>query len=274
MMRINTLSILSILIVSSQATRGLKGLSRILEDTWNDDNANYTYHFEVESSARSEAEPTSSSISSSSMNVTHIQEMIVNRAQKYKEVVESKAWEFYQSSPSEWTESQWDFVLMLFGGLLLLSCCCLSAACAYCCIYRREDKDGPSSKHEDRYAKLMWYNRLKRHRSRYRKERYKHEDTDTIESQPTFDSGGSISAVSSFETFGTTTKNDKKESLLKKSGKKKKSKETKGSYESPKNKRQDTTELSLGSILSFEMENEGTDTPHKSIGRSRTRVEC
>jgi hypothetical protein len=281
-MRIITLPILSILIVSSQAIGGLKGTShqsltsRILED-WNDDIANYSYHFEIESNARSEADPTnSSSISGGgrTVNVTHIQEMIVNQAQKYKEAAESKAWEFYQSSPSEWTESQWDFVFILFGALLLLSCCCLSAFCTYCCIYRRDDKDGPSA-NKDEYAKRMWYNRLKKHRSRYRKDRYEEKDADTIESQPTFDTFDSGASISVASTFEMTRKNDKKESLLKKSGKEKKTKQTKGSYESPKNKGQDAFQQSPGSTLStFEMENEMADTPKKKNGRSRSRVEC
>jgi hypothetical protein len=268
-----TLSVLSLLLSFAQATGGLKGgsrelsslTSRVLETAWLDDDGNYTYRFEVDSNTRSSSGYNTNS--SSSINITHIQEMVTNQVQNYKAAAESKVWEFYQSSPSEWTESQWDFVLILFGGLLLLSCCCLSACCAYCCIYRGQDDDALSAKQEDRYIKRMWYNRLRRHRERYRKEREEvSTDADTIESQPTFDSNASTisSVMSSFEMV----KNDKKESLLKKCGRSKSSRSTKtrktqGTYESP----------SPGSLLStFEVDK--SETPKKSNGRSRDRVEC
>lgn len=277
-----TLPILSIIIATSQASKVyLKGTprqslkSRSLQDA-NDDIANHTYLFEVESYARGDAEPENNTYSeaaepTTNVNVTHIQDMIVNQAQKYKDAAESKAWEFYSSSPSEWTESQWNFVMLSILGMLLCSCCCLLTTCAYCCVYRGSNDDDETFTKHAGYIRRMRHNRLKRYRNRYRNERQYEEDTDTdtIESQPTFDSGGSISVASSFEMVA---KNDKKESLLKKSGKsKRKSKETKGSYESPKNR---VAPQSPDSILStFEMNNGGNvKTPQKSNGRNKKEV--
>lgn len=63
----------------------------------------------------------------------------VSKVNQYKEATAEKAWEFYESPPSEWSSSQWDFVTALLGGLFV-TCCLASMACAHCCIYR-DDED-------------------------------------------------------------------------------------------------------------------------------------
>ena len=242
--------------------------SRSLEDAWTDDDGNYTYRFEVESSARSEAAPTSNS----TINITHIQKVVSSQVQNYKAAAESKAYEFYQNSPSEWTDGQWEFVMMSFLGMLLLSCCFILTCCAYCCIYRgRDDNDEPPAK-DASYLKRMRHNRLKRHLTRYRKDR-EDDDVDTIESQPT-----SISVASSFEM----TKNEKKESLLKKKGRskcKRTDKRTSGTYVSPTNMKsanvsecraKNIEPYSPGSVLStFEVESSKMKTPRRSNSRAK-----
>ena len=159
--------------------------------------------------------------------------VVGEQIQNYRAAAESKAAEFYQSSPSEWTESQWNFILIFFGSLLGLSCCCLSALCAYCCFHRSDDDILLT---EDRNTKRMWHNRLKRYRSRYREER---SDDDTFDSQHTFDSSENGSSFSSSVSSVEMTKNDRKESLLKKSERSQgilngKGRQTIGDYKSPK----------------------------------------
>ena len=230
-----------------------------------------TLMFEVESFARSEAEPTSNS----TINISNIQEVVSSQVQNYKAAAESKAYEFYQNSPSEWTDGQWEFVMMAFLGMLLLSCCFILTCCAYCCIYRsREDHDELLAK-DAGYLKRMRHTRLKRHLIRYRKDRW-NDEVDTIESQPSFDSDcASITVASSFEMT-----NEKKESLLKKKGRSKNKqmdKCTSGTYINPTNtKRNNISKCrtknephSPGSLFStFEVEHPAMETPRKSNKRA------
>ena len=168
------------------------------------------------------------------IDVAKIQGVVGEQVQNYWAAAESKASEFYQSSPSEWTESQWDFILIFFGSLLGISCCCLSALCAYCCFHRSDDDVLLA---EDQNTKRRWQNRLKRYRSRYREER---SDDDTLDSEHTFNSSEDGSSFSSSVSSVELTKNDRKESLLKKSERSQsilygRGRQTKGTYECPKN---------------------------------------
>ncbi|KAL7472776.1 hypothetical protein ACHAXS_013138 [Conticribra weissflogii] len=66
--------------------------------------------------------------------------IIIAKAEQYKNVAESTAWEFYETAPAEWTTSQWDLVFALFGSVLL-SCCLASMCCAYFCWYNDHDDE-------------------------------------------------------------------------------------------------------------------------------------
>lgn len=227
----NVMTILLILVASSRANVGLKGAkspasstSRGLEEARDDDTNGV-------SDTWSEAAPASNRTS-----ITEYQSIIVNHVQQYKAAAESKAWEFYQSSPSEWTENQWDFVLGVFGGLLLLSCSFVSVCCAYFCVYRDR---GVSSASKDRYKKRIVHHWLRLQRARRHERNYDDLDNDTatIESRSTLDSHASTNMASSFEL----ATNDKRECLLKKSNSYKMSRASRtvnkneGTYDGPNN---------------------------------------
>ena len=57
---------------------------------------------------------------------------------------EDRAWQYYDSPPSQWTAAQWDLVCGLVGGLLVL-CCGISACCAYWCITQADPLDYPDA---------------------------------------------------------------------------------------------------------------------------------
>eukprot|EP00804_Cyclotella_cryptica_P001079 CCRYP_008376-RA/>CCRYP_008376-RA protein AED:0.19 eAED:0.19 QI:0/-1/0/1/-1/1/1/0/255 len=203
------LPVLSILIASTQASGGLKGAAsqnshpRSLEYNWNNNDDNYQdYNL------------TTGSSSNSTSSMHDIQGMVINQVQQYKAAAESKAWEFYQSAPSDWTENQWDLVWALLGGLLI-SCCFVSVCCAYCCIYR--DHDDSLSVSTTQYKKRMLNHRLNRYRSRYNDRRYddRDDETVTIESQSTYEAHSPMSYAS---TVVVDRRDEKRESLLKKSG--------------------------------------------------------
>ncbi|KAL7487860.1 hypothetical protein ACHAW6_014055 [Cyclotella cf. meneghiniana] len=199
--------LLSILIASTQASGGLKGAA-----TQNSETRSLQYNWNNDDSYGDDNTATGSS-SNSTNGVYDFQGMVISQVQQYKAAAESKAWEFYQSAPSDWTANQWDLVLALLGGLLI-SCCFVSACCAYCCIYR--DHDDSLSVSTAQYRKRMLQQRLNRYRSRYSDRRYNdHDDeTVTIESQSTYDAQSPMSYAS---TVVVERRDDKKESLLKKS---------------------------------------------------------
>lgn len=112
-------------------TQGRAGNSRLLEDIERNsyvyNEKNYLYNgYNSTNNSRQDNYTTKSNI--------------ITKAQQYKDVAESKAWEFYETAPAEWTTSQWDLVFALFGSILL-SCCLASMCCAYLCWYNDQDEE-------------------------------------------------------------------------------------------------------------------------------------
>mmetsp|Transcript_25793 Transcript_25793/g.53456 ORF Transcript_25793/g.53456 Transcript_25793/m.53456 type:complete len:299 (+) Transcript_25793:190-1086(+) len=112
-------------------TQGRAGNSRLLEDietySYVYNEKNYLYNgYNSTNNSRQDNYTTKSNI--------------ITKAQQYKDVAESKAWEFYETAPAEWTTSQWDLVFALFGSVLL-SCCLASMCCAYLCWYNDQDEE-------------------------------------------------------------------------------------------------------------------------------------
>jgi len=262
----NVMTILLILVASSQANVGLKGAkspasstSRGLEEAWDDDTNDV-------GNTWLETAPASNRTS-----ITEYSTVIANHVHQYKAAAESKAWEFYQSSPSEWTENQWDFVLGVFGGLLLLSCSFVSVCCAYFCVYRDRDD---SSASKDRYKKRIVNHWLRLQRARRHERNHDELDNDsaTIESHSTLNSQAPTNTASSFEL----STNNKRECLLKKSNSFKMNRASRtvnkneGTYDGPNNyavmneSRSIIEPLSPLSELSyFEVESIKMETPQK-----------
>eukprot|EP00804_Cyclotella_cryptica_P023837 CCRYP_019477-RA/>CCRYP_019477-RA protein AED:0.26 eAED:0.26 QI:0/-1/0/1/-1/1/1/0/235 len=215
--------ILLVLVASTQVSGALKGATshvstrRGLEEASDDDDSGLDNTW-------SEAAPASNRTS-----ISEIPSKVVNQVQQYKAAAESKAWEFYKSSPSEWTENQWNFVLGVFGGLLLLSCSFVSVCCAYVCVYLNQD-DSLASK--DRYKKRIFHRWLTRRRSRHHDRNYVEPDNDTATNE-------SLYTIDSQAPSVELTANDKREFLLKKSSSFKMNRlsrsvnENEGTYEGP-----------------------------------------
>ena len=126
-----------------------------------------------------------------------IKDSVVSKVQQYKTAAESKAWEFYESPPSEWTEGQWNFFFGIFGSIML-TCCFASMCCAYCCWYQDDDATVKTFHYRPRY----YCRRNKRDDDiddRYK--RYHDESTVASESVYGPTSPMSISAVSDAETI-------------------------------------------------------------------------
>ena len=188
------LSVLSILVASTQAIDGLRGSTEERELQYYDDNSGDDSVDNAYSTSTAAVAQTNTATTGNLTDSMHqIQDIVVNQVQQYKAAAEAKGYEFYTTSPSEWTSSQWDVVTALLGGLIL-SCCFCSLCCAYCCIYRAYDDDGHEmAMTKAQYHKRMLNHRLNRHRARYNEKRYETDDDDTIddtvytlESQSTF----------------------------------------------------------------------------------------
>ena len=67
-------------------------------------------------------------------SVSGFQSYVQNKA----EDAGTKAWEFYESPPSDWATDQWDLVFGLAVSVFAL-CCMGSACCAYHCLFNDDD---------------------------------------------------------------------------------------------------------------------------------------
>ena len=200
----NVLSVLSVLIVSTQAIEGLRGGdARFLEDYNNDDNVDVdSQGDDAYSNSTAVANETQTAAAGNLTDTMHqIQDIVVNQVEQYKSAAATKGYEFYATAPSEWTSAQWDFVTALLGGLIL-TCCFFSVCCAYCCIYRTHDDETNEAITKAQYHKRMLNQRLNRHRARYNERRYKREspsdeDDDTIDD--------TVYTLESQSTYGQST---------------------------------------------------------------------
>jgi hypothetical protein len=195
------LFILSILVTSTEGIENLRGGDRNLQyygGYYNNDDANGDDASGDDASGDDYA-PTNTATTSNTGNLTdtmhQIQGIVINQVQQYKAAATTKGYEFYQTAPSEWTSSQWDFVSALFGGLIL-TCCFLSVCSAYCCIYRSYD-DSEEALTKAQYHRRMLNHRLNRHRARYAEKSYDERDDDTIDD--------TVYTVESQSTYGQST---------------------------------------------------------------------
>ena len=197
------LSVLSALIASAHAVDELRGSAKHREMQYyssynynNDDND--TYDAYSDNSTATTVQTTTTKTAGNLTDTMHqIQDIVVNQVQQYKAVAQSKGYEFYTTSPSEWTSNQWDFVTALFGGLIL-ACCFFSLCCSYCCIYRPYDDEGQEAMTKAQYHKRMLNQRLNRHRARYNEKRYERDD-DTIDDNTIDDT---VYTLESQSTYG------------------------------------------------------------------------
>ena len=87
--------LLSNLIASAQAIGGLKGAA-----TQNSERRSLQYNWNNDDNSGDDNTATGSS-SNSTSGMHDFQGMVINQVQQYKAAAESKAWEFYQSAPSD-----------------------------------------------------------------------------------------------------------------------------------------------------------------------------
>ena len=118
---------------------------------------------------------------------------IINRVEQYKAAAEAKAWEFFDSAPSEWSSAQWDLIFTLIG-LTLVTCCLAVACCVFCCFEHVVDDPMKQYRYKERFR------RYRSHRDRYDDDHYKryadYDDSTTVGSESHCDPTSPVSAAS------------------------------------------------------------------------------